>query len=263
MGFHHLPKSFARIGARLRISSAAAVEPGRVRLTVLKDDEGEFFDLAVNPAAPPEVSVVNIEPKARHLLLLIRNADGRKTKLLVGKDEAHFFVAGLPRLAPVGSVRQAMEYLKPDEVRVRQVGLSDKVRNWRKNPAFRRQGEWFLIPAPDFEPDPLAILRREPISRGRGNKPHVAEYAYRIAGTPVYVCNRYPWGLTSEEYEQFVQTEKGSKALGWRVMVRDAAVYVKGRLTHPDHRPVFLDGWHRLLPNTEPSSMMRQIGFLD
>jgi hypothetical protein len=263
MGLHHLHRSFSKIGARLRIQTATTVEPGVVRLNVLNDDEGEFFDLAVNPAAAPEVSVVNVEPKTRHLLLLVRSAEGRKTKLLVGKDERHFFVAGLPRLAPVGSVRQAMEYLKPDEVRVRQAGLSDKARNRRKNPAFRRQGEWFLIPAPEFEPDPLAILRREPISRGRSSKPHVAEYAYRIAGTPVYVCNRYPWGLTSEEYERLVQTEKGSKALGWRVMVRDAAVYVNGRLTHPDHRPVFLDGWHRLLPNTEPSSMMRQIGFLD
>jgi hypothetical protein len=263
MSFHHLHKSFAKIGARLRVNAATGVEPGRVRLNVLSDDEGEFFDLAVNPGAPPVVSVVNIEPKTRHLLLLVRSAEGRKTKLLVGKDERHFFVAGLPRLSPVGSVRQAMECLKPDEVRVRQAGLSDKVRNRRKNPAFRRQGEWFLIPAPDFEPDPLAVLRREPISRGQGSKPHVAEYAYRIAGTLVYVCNRYPWGLTLEEYEQLIQTEKGSKALGWRVLVRDAAVYIKGRLTHPDHRPVFLDCWHRLLPNTEQPSMMRQIGFLD
>jgi hypothetical protein len=263
MGLHHLSKSFAKIEARLRIKAAATVEPGRVRLNVLNDGEGEFFELAVNPGAPPEVTVVNIEAKIRHLLLLVRSAEGRKVKLLVGKDERHFFVAGLPRLAPVGSVRQAMEYLKPAEVRVRQAGLSEKVRNRRKNSAFRRQGEWFLIPALEFEPDPMAVLRREPISRGRGSKPHVAEYAYRIAGTPVYVNNRYPWGVTVEEYERLVQTEKGSKVLGWRVMVRDAAVFVNGRLTHPDHRPVFLDGWHRLLPNTEVSSLTRQIGFLD
>jgi hypothetical protein len=263
MGFHHLHKSFGKIGARLRISSATGLEPGRIRLNVLTDDEGEFFDLGVSPEPPPEITVINIEPKTQHLLLLVRNAEGGKTKLLVGKDESHFFVAGLPRLAPVGTVRQAFEYLRPDEVRVRQVGLSEKARNRRKNPAFRRQGEWFLIPAPDFEPNPLAIRRHEPISRGRGSKPHVAEYAYRVAGTPVYVCNRYPWGLTQEEYEQLVQNEKGSKALGWRVMVRDAAVFITGRLTHPDHRPLFLDGWYRLLPNTEVSSMMRQIGFLD
>ena len=121
----------------------------------------------------------------RHLLLLVRSAEGRKSRFLMGRDEKHWFVAAIPNAAPVGSVRQAVECLKPGEVRLRQVGLSRKVSNRRKNTAFLRQGEWFFIPAPDLAPDPLRILYNEPISRGKGGKPHVLESCDRQGGETV------------------------------------------------------------------------------
>jgi hypothetical protein len=48
------------------------------------------------------------------------------------------------------------------------------------------------------------------------------------------------------------------------MMKRDAAVYVRGEITHPDHKTVHLQGWHRVFMNAEHRSMaMRFLAFLD
>jgi hypothetical protein len=44
-------------------------------------------------------------------------------------------------------------------------------------------------------------------------------------------------------------------------------VYVKGRITHADHKTVLLDGWHRVVPNTETTvdviGQSIAMGFID
>ena len=51
---------------------------------------------------------------------------------------------------------------------------------------------------------------------------------------------------------------------GWRQMVRDAGLYAKGSVRHPDHNTIVLHGWHRVLMNTEQSARaMRHVAFLD
>jgi hypothetical protein len=69
-----------------------------------------------------------------------------------------------------------MEALKPAEVRAAQAqqGVKGKDRR-RKNAAYRRQGEWFFLPAPHLKVDKKLIVRDEPLSRGNGGKPHWAE----------------------------------------------------------------------------------------
>jgi len=48
------------------------------------------------------------------------------------------------------------------------------------------------------------------------------------------------------------------------MMKRDALVYVRGEITHPDHKTICLEGWHRVLMNTENRSMaLRFLAFLD
>ena len=50
------------------------------------------------------------------------------------------------------------------------------------------------------------------------------------------------------------------------MMKRDAAVYVRGEVRHPDHgtMTLTLNGWHRALMNTENrSSALRYLAFLD
>lgn len=261
-----LERKFEDMGARLKVSNRSSVR-GRngmagdgVSLNVLSDKRGEFFEVAVN--GEPEVSILDVQPSDRHLLLLVRN-QGNKSKFLCGHDERHWFVAAIPETAPVGTVTQAKEALKPREVQVRQVGLGKKKRNKRKNEAYIRQGEWFFIPE-NINPKVEWVLKNEPITRGRGSKPHMCEFLYRSGGEQVYVCSRYPNGVNADTYNRLLRSDKDAKSYGWRVMTKDAAVYVKGRISHADHATITLNGWHRVVMNTEnKAAAMRQVAFLD
>src|SRR3954471_20546540 len=183
---------FARIGARLRVSDGSErrlVTTVPVALDVRSDRQGEFFEVIRRTNAETEVEVLDVQPADRHLLLMVRERDG-KHKFLCGHDERHWFVAAVPESAQVGTVRQAKEALKPAEVQTVQAraGLRTEARNRRKNAAYRRQGEWFFIPAPHLKVDEKLGLREEPIPRGSGGKPHWCDSCYHIGGETVYVC---------------------------------------------------------------------------
>ena len=141
---------FSRIGARLKVADRPSQRnrtAGVISLDVQTDRKGEFFHIARRPDAEAEVAVLDVQPADRHLLLLVREGN-EKSKFLCGHDESHWFVAGIPENAPVGTVRQAKEALKPVEVQTAQArqGLRANARNRRKNAAYRRQGEWFFLP---------------------------------------------------------------------------------------------------------------------
>lgn len=140
-----LNAKFERIGARLKILH----RPGRrsrtqgvLSLDIGTDRLGEYFEIAPQVDASPSIEVIDLQPANRHLLLLVRE-EKAKNKYLCGHDERHWFVAGIPEKASVGTVRQAMEALQRKEVQlaVAQNSLSGRVRNRRKNEAFVRQGE--------------------------------------------------------------------------------------------------------------------------
>src|SRR5262249_54068987 len=154
-----------------------------------------------------------------------------KSKFLCGHDERHWFVAAIPEAAPVGTVAQAMEALKPAEVRAAQarLGLRAGERNRRRNAAFVRQGEWFFLPSPDFSVGGDLVRRWEPIRRGRGRKPHLAEWCCRSGGETVHVTNRYPNGLLPAQYKRLLDENPDARWWGWRVMRRNPGVYVRGR----------------------------------
>src|SRR5262245_58068845 len=165
-----LDAKFTRIGARLKVAERPAARvrtSGLVSLDVRSDRKGEFFEIARQPEAGAEVAVLDVQPADRHLLLLVREG-GEKHKFLCGHDERHWFVAGIPESAPVGTVRQAKEALKPAEVQTAQArqGLGAKARGRRKNAAYVRQGEWFFLPAPGLAVDEKLVLRNEPLRRG-------------------------------------------------------------------------------------------------
>ena len=82
-----------------------------------------------------------------------------------------------------------------------------------------------------------------------------------MGGETVYVSTKYPAGLTATEYKRLPPEERNR---GFRMMKRDARVYVRGEITHRDHKTVYLRGWHRVLMNTENRSLaMRFLAFLD
>jgi hypothetical protein len=267
MNTNLLDTKFARIGARLKVAdrpSRRTRTAGVISLDVQADRQGEFFEIVKQPGAAAEVAVLDVQPADRHLLLLVREG-GEKHKFLVGRDERHWFVAGIPESAPVGTVRQAKEALKPAEVQIAQARkrLRAKVRNRRKNAAFVRQGEWFFLPAPDLAVNEKLVLPNEPLRRG-GGKPHWAEFCYRTGGETVYVCNRYPNGVTEAKYKAILSASPKAKGWGWSTMRRNPGVYVKGRIRHADHATITLHGWHRVLLNTEgESKAMQSVAFLD
>ncbi|HEY9281852.1 MAG TPA: hypothetical protein VIP46_00080 [Pyrinomonadaceae bacterium] len=246
-----LRRRFERIGARVKVNDVTD-RFRRAGIDIRADEEGEFFDIRVLPGDAVEYVVTDVRPEMRHLLLMARRGD-YKQKFLCGHDERHWFVCAVPGRS-VASVVDAMQALQPAEVRrgaARRIRrIKDRLR--RRNAAFVRQGEWFFVPAPEGSlPESPLILRNEPISRGRGGKPHVCEELFRTGGERVYVSPRRPGGITEAQYADLVRRRPSAANWGWNVMTRGAAVYVRGRVSHADHKTVVLRTWHRVLMNTE------------
>jgi len=259
---NQLETMFERMGARVRVRDTFSGNRGGI--DIRSDRHGEYFDIGVEAADRVEYEVIDIRPRLKHLLLMARRVNG-KQKFLCGRDERHWFVCAVPG-ASVSNVVSAMEALQPSEVRAavgRKVKRA-KNRLHRRNEAFVRQGEWFFVPAPELSVNPKLVLRNEPISRGRGGKPHMCQFLYRAGGELVYVCSRHPRGLLAGEYAALVNSNPNAQNWGWSRMTRDATVYVCGRVWHPDHKTVVLDGWHRVLMNTENQAPgARAVVFLD
>jgi len=275
-----LNRYFSRMGARVKVLEGVPAarpwnlarsreEAPRIILDICRDKQGEYFEIRTATGGAQEIVVLNVQPGEKHLLLLSRQFSEQgqllaKQKFLCGHDERHWFVAAIPENEPVSTVAGAKIALKPEEIRTREeaLGVSRKESFRRRNAAFIRQGEWFFVPVAEVKADPLLILRNEPLSRGNGGKPHWAEECYRSGGETVYVSGKYPSGLAAQEYNRLPEQER--KRGNFRVMQRDASVHVRGEIRHPDHETVVLNGWHRVLMNTENrSSAMRFLAFLD
>ncbi len=269
-----LTTKFNKIGARAKVRPL--IRPrwrqaaGPVVIDIGNDRRGEFFDFQTTSDA--KIEVLDLQSKDRHLLLMVRQPADRlgmsetKDKFLCGHDERHWFVAGIPESASVGNVITAMEALKPELVRNLENGRKGKrkKRNRRKTDVFVRQGEWFFVPVPEISFNENLVLRKEPISRGRGSKPHVCEFLQREGGITVQVCRQHPNGLTSEQYRDLIKKNKNASKWNWRVMQRDPTVFVRGTVSHPDHATVHLNCWHRVAMNTESQSRaMAAVAFLD
>ena len=88
-----LCRHFSRMGARLKVRGPGARQGESVRIDVGRDRDGEFFDVRCEDGLVPEI--LDVQPAARHLVLMVR--DGRaKNKFLLGHDERHWFAAAAP-----------------------------------------------------------------------------------------------------------------------------------------------------------------------
>ena len=259
-----LEKKFEQMGARLKFREVDGGWGRTPGIDIGNDRRGEFFDVRLLPEERVEYEVVDLRAEARHLLLLARRGE-RKEKFLCGHDERHWFVCAVPGKSVAG-VSTAMRALQPPLVR-RAVHLNlrrGKHRFRRRNEAFVRQGEWFFVPEPEIPLEQSAVLRHEPLRRGAGSKPHVCQYAFRTGGKLVMACRHYPAGLLLKNYEKLIRENPKAKAWGWRTMMRDPQLYVRGSVRHKDHRTVVLDGWHRVVMNTEGEApWAQQVVFLD
>src|SRR5678816_2188234 len=95
------------------------VNPTDYTLDIQRDGKGEFFELRVptHLSEALDVTVMQNEPKQRHLLLFVRKPgdNPQLDRFLCGHDEREWFVAAVPGGA--SSVRQAMDALQPLDVR--------------------------------------------------------------------------------------------------------------------------------------------------
>jgi hypothetical protein len=259
-----IERSFAKMGARVKFGEAISergVSRRELLLDVRIDKRGEYFFIRRQEPSRMELIVLDVQPRDRHLLLLSRNGQD-KHRFLLGHDERHWFVAGIPEIAPVSRVQDAKQALKPEAVLTREHCLRSKYRDRRTNAARVRQGEWFFVPAVALQVDNWLVLRNEPLVRGRGSKPHTCEELYRFGGETVYVSPGAPNGLTEGQYQALSPQER--QRWSWRVMKRNPKVYVRGRVRHSDHATIALDGWHEVFMNTESlSQAMSDVVFLD
>ena len=276
MNTKQIESRFAAMGARLKLREVPSrwrqgdrhwIDPADFALDIRRDGTGEFFELRVptHLSETLDVSVTQAEPKQRHLLLFVRKSGDQPQldRFLCGHDEREWFVAAVPGGA--SSVRQAMDALQPPDVReaVSREQIPPSQRHTRKNRAFRRQGEWFFVPAPSLVADEKLVLRNEPLRRGR-SKPHFVEELFRKGGEAVYVCRQHPNGLTERQYRRLLQTNREAAGLQWRVMRRNMRVFARGTVRHSDHATITLPFWHEVLMNTETQSRtMARVAFLD
>lgn len=262
-----LSRAFEAIGARVKLVPQPSTRD--LVLDVHKDRHGEFFEVRFQPGKTnSSVHVLDVQKANKHLLVMVRSpgffqhgAD-QKEKYLCGHDERQWFVAAVPGNA--STVRTAMEALQPVVVRVAQamahVKFKDRVQ--RRNAAVLRQGEWFFLPESILVVDPKLVLRNEPIRRG-GNKPHMAEEAFRSGGTQVWVCSAYPNGVLDWQYRSLLQKNPVARNWRWESRVREPRLYVRGTIRHPDHKTLRLAHWHRVVPNTESQASARGLAFID
>jgi hypothetical protein len=265
MDIQSLQKHFGRIGARVKIVEAGASLGRRqfINIDIGADAKGEYFDIKWNPVDGGDLFVVNVEPKMKHLLLMARRLASVE-RFLCGHDERHWFVSAVPNDGVV-NVRTAFDALRPGWIR-REVELRVKPKNRyrRRNEVFVRQGEWFFIPMPWMRNDTKLALKNEPLSRGAGSKPHMCEYMLRFTGEAVMVCSKYPRGVSREKYERILWSKPDARNWNWTPMRRNAAVFAAGRVWHPDHKTITLDGWHQVFMNTEGQAPGSQsVTFLD
>jgi len=273
MNASQIESKFAEMGARLKVREIPArlsrwnSNRADYAVDIQRDREGEFFELRVpvHLRDDLDVSVMQSEPKQRHLLLFVRNNGDEPhiDRFLCGHDEREWFVAAVPGGA--SSVRQAMDALQPAGVRdaLARNHVSSRKRYGRKNRAFRRQGEWFFVPEPSFVADEKLVLRNERLRRGAG-KPHIVEQLFRTGGETVHVCGKHPNGLLPKEYRELLLANPKAANWGWTVMRRNPGVYARGSVRHSDHATITLPFWHRVLMNTETETRtMANVAFLD
>src|SRR5467141_689477 len=128
MNAKHIETRFTAMGARLKVREIASrwqmgsrkwSDLVNYAVDIRRDRYGAFFELRVptHLSETVEVTVLQSEPKQRHLLLLIRKTDEKPQldRFLCGHDERNWFVAAVPGGA--SSVRQAMDALQPKDVR--------------------------------------------------------------------------------------------------------------------------------------------------
>lgn len=207
----------------------------------------EVYQLTIPEAA--DVYVPDVKKKDRRMLLVVREENSRgqmaATQYLVGYDESHWFVSTVRNAT---NVRTAMETLIPPQMK----GIvSTEDLGKHKAPGWRRQGEWFFVPVKkNFSPDAKFIHKGEPIQRDARSTAHLCEFLYRGANAgaqQVFIARGKEFRSHAAAAQAFPDLPLNE--IRTRTVVTE--VFVKGRISHPDHKTIVLTKWHRVYLNGE------------
>jgi hypothetical protein len=199
---------------------------GRVFEIDVREHAGrERYELRYPHGDVMTAEALDVKPRERHLVL---DVTGWRLPIsgryLCGHDEMHWFVAALPFQRKTETVRGAMEALKPAVVQREQKRKGVKHRrNRRKTAAYVRQGEWFFLPRPRMQVDEQFVEHHAQLARP-GGKPHRVEQLYRTLDGDL--------------------------------------TFVRGDVSHTDHRTLHLEVWHRVVQNSEAEPAQVQQRFV-
>lgn len=254
-----LARHFQAIGARVKFRPnepgtrwRPGPPPTSFSIDIGQDGRGEYFDIAQGKYAP-ELQVLQVRAKEQHLVLY--SGDGQR--FLCGHDERHWFVVAVPK--PVSTVAAAKQALLPPAVWEQVKKLRPGEVDNRRNAVFKRQGEWFFLPADRDIPQAL-VLRNEPLQRTPRSKLHICQELYREGGEIVYIVQGKEY--SEEEYARRQRRSPNFARGSVRRMVKNPRVYVRGSVRHEDHATIRLTGWHRVFINAELTSGT-SVSFLD
>lgn len=265
-------QKFDRMGARVKFGDRGRLRFSKdqtISIDISRDEEGEFFDIRTDGKL--DFQVLDVKKKDRHLLLMTKDAF-RKQKFLCGHDERHWFTAAIPEKSGASTVFEAMQALKSPVLVEAEKGLKRKDSHKRHRKAdigkIHRQGEFTFVPDSAFEPGVSSlspVLKNEPMQRGGGSKPHMAEFLFRQGGRQVYISRKHPNGISEKQYKSLMKNNEEARQMRWETRVVNPRVYVKGRITHADHATLNLkDVWHRVILNTEDQAWAsRNVAFMD
>lgn len=229
-----------RRGERFRVE-VEGVDRRLQQLVLMVDEPKQSFEVEIGRWVVPDRPIVR---RDGHRRWVRQETAGAKRHFLMGLDEAHLFIAQLPR--GVSAVASARELLKG-----RDVSRAERDAPFRTV----RQGEWFLV-ALDASRSaavdalaharPALVRRRVGIAQAarwaRAGRQHVADEVL-VLGAGFHL------GLPKHLVPPAVAAGPG--------------VFVRGKLRHPDHATVELKQWRRALPNAESFSQPAGVLWVD
>ena len=156
-----------------------------------------------------------------------RSTPGNSRRFLMGVDERQLFMCQLR--GSINSVRDAHDSLKAPQVKTAEGNLGRST----------RQGEWFFLPLSEGD--------RSMINMALKSKTSICLKKARIART-ANESNHSRSGKPHVADEVLFLREP---VLKHGFPVREAAVYVRGNVKHPDHATVKFAEWRKVIRNTE------------
>ncbi|MFX1237866.1 MAG: hypothetical protein ACFFAS_05175 [Promethearchaeota archaeon] len=189
-------------------------EENDVRVIDANSKYQQVILLVKEPARDFQVRVY--DSKIRKFVLETRTSPEGIRKFLMGMDESHLFIATLPDdLGAINKVKDAHRILKPEIV----------LKEEKNTNRIKRQGEWFFIPASTKE---LEEIKKE-------MEKEINTYLKKA-------------GVGSM---RLIKDKPGRAHIADEIIKIPNGKFVRGKISHRDHKTIKLHGWHMVSRNTE------------